>query len=195
MASRGAPAANAALVAATFEQSAATRALVARDDPALEAVVEELGHRVVDETWLRETTGVDLDLVAALEADLTPVDDGLRLGAPAAAAAVRERVVAFETVEGGTKPRGRAAVADPGVVGHLIDALAGVLEAKYRTVTRESDRVVATRRTFDPAAAADAGVPEGPAFGRLAAGESVEVDGRTISPEEVHAEETATFQT
>jgi len=226
VASMGDPAANADLVAAAFEQSAATRALVARDDPALEAVVEDLGYRVVDETWLRETTGVDLDLVAALEADLTPIDDGLRLGAPAtaagapdpesvdrvslpddllaeaagidrdaAAAAVRERVVAFETVEGGTKPRGRAVVADPAAVDDLADALAGVLETKYRTVTREPDRVVATRRTFDPAAAADAGVPEGPAFGRLAAGESVEVDGRTIAPEDVHAEETATFQT
>jgi D-aminoacyl-tRNA deacylase len=54
--------------------------------------------------------------------------------------------------------------------------------------------VVATRRTFDPAAAAEAGVPEGPAFGRLSAGEPVEVDGRTVAPEEVHAEETVTFQ-
>ena len=225
LASMGAPEPNADLLAAAFEQSAATRALVARDDPGLETVLEELGYRVVDETWLRETTGVDLDLVAALEAELRPIDDGLRFGATAAAAdapdpasvdvvslpddllseasgidreaaaaAVRERVVAFETVEGGTKPHGRAAVADPDAVDDVVDVLVAILERKYGTVTREGRQVVASRRTFDPAAAADAGVPEGPAFGRLAGGETVEVDGRTIQPDAVHTEETVTFQ-
>jgi len=224
LSSMGAPEANRDLVAATFERSAATRAVVVGDDPDLEAVVDDLGYRVVDETWLRETAGVDLDLVAALEAALGPIDDGLRLGAPAAADApdpagfevialpddllaeasgidreaavdaVRGRAVAFETVEGGTKPRGRAAVTDPGAVDGIVGALAGVLEAKYETVTREGDRVVATRRTFDPAAAADAGVPEGPAFGRLSEGDPVEVDGRRVDPEEVHAEETVSFR-
>ena len=225
LSSMGAPDANADLVAAAFEQSAATRALVVDRDPGVTAVVEDLGYRVVDETWLRETSGVDLDLVAALEADLASIDDGLRLGAPAGAAdapapggfavvslpddllaeasgidreaaadAVRKRAVAFETIEGGTKPRGRAAVADSTAVDGIVAGLAAVLERKYDTVSREGDRVVATRRRFDPAAAADAGVPEGPAFGRLSAGDPVEVDGRTVAPEEVHAEETVTFQ-
>jgi D-aminoacyl-tRNA deacylase len=224
LSSMGAPEANAEVVAAAFERSAATRALVVDDDPELTAVIEDLGYRVVDETWLRETAGVDLDLVAALETELGPIDDGLRLGSAAAAdapapgafevlslpddllaeasgidreaaaAAVRARTVAFQTVEGGTKPRGRAAAADPTALDGVVAALADVLREKYGTVTREGDRVVATRRTFDPAAAAEAGVPEGPAFGRLSAGEPVEVDGRTVAPEEVHAEETVTFQ-
>ena len=225
LSSMGAPASNSDLVAAAFEASAATRALVVGDHPDLSAAVEDLGHRVVDETWLRETTGVDLDLVAALEATLVPIDDGLRLGDPATgtdapdpenfevvslpddllaeasgidreatAEAVHDRAVAFETVEGGTKPRGRAAVTDSGAVDGLVGALVTVLEGKYATVSREGDRVVATRRTFDPAAAADAGVPEGPAFGRLAAGDPVEVDGRTVDPEAVHTEETVTFR-
>ena len=198
---------------------------MADDDPELEAVIADLGHRVVGETWLRETSGVDLDLVAALEAALTPIDDGLRLGAPAAAAdapdpdgfevvtlpadllaaasgidrgaavdALAERAVAFETAEGGTKPGGRAAVVDPTAVDEIVAALSDVLRAKYGSVTREGDRIVATRRTFDPAAAAEAGVPEGPAFGRLSAGDSVEVDGRTVTPEEVHTEETVSFR-
>ncbi|EMA53154.1 hypothetical protein C450_07567 [Halococcus salifodinae DSM 8989] len=45
---------------------------------------------------------------------------------------------------------------------------------------------MARETAFDPAAARDAGVPEGPAFGRLADGEAVTVDGRTIEPEGVH---------
>ncbi|GGI99697.1 D-tyrosyl-tRNA(Tyr) deacylase [Halobellus salinus] len=225
LSSMGAPDANADLVAAAFEESAATRAVVVDDDPELAAVVEGLGYRVVGETWLRETTGVDLGLVAALESALEPIGDGLRFGAPAAAPdapgpegfevvslpddllaeasginreavadALVEHAVAFETVEGGTKPRGRAAVADAAVVDGIAEAVAAVLREKYDTVARTDGRVVATRRTFDPAAAAAAGVPEGPAFGRLSAGDAVEVDGRTVDPAEVHTDETVSFR-
>ena len=41
--------------------------------------------------------------------------------------------------------------------------------------------------------ASDLGVPEGPAFGKLSAGQSVTVDGETVSPEEVHTERTRQF--
>jgi len=102
--------------------------------------------------------------------------------------------VAFETVEGGTKPRGRAAVMDPAAVDGIVDALAGILGRKYDTVSRADDRLVATRKTFDPAAAVDAGVPEGPAFGRLSNGDPVEADGRTVTPDEVYTEETVSFR-
>lgn len=224
--SMGAPEANAEVVERAFAQSAATRALLTGDDPDLESVIEDLGHRVVDETWLRVTSGVDLALVDALEGTdaLSSIDEGLRFGAPAGGAdpaaasaftivplpddllaeasgvdrdetfeAVAESVLAFETVEGGTKPRGRAAVVDPDSLDALVDAVCSVLEAKYDAVAREGDRVVATRERFDPAAAAEAGVPEGPAFGRLSAGEAVEVDGREVAPEEVRTSETVTF--
>ena len=234
--SMGDPSANADVVERAFERSAAERALVVGDRPELEATVEDLGYRVVGETYLRETSGVDLDLVASLERGLSPVDEGLRFGADAVGSAgnrnavgtaadserfeatyevvslpddllaeasgidrdatyeaVESHAIAFETVEGGTKPRGRAAVVDGDARDALVDALAAVLEAKYDDVAREGDEVVATRETFDPAAAAAAGVPEGPAFGRLSAGEAVEVDNRTVTPEEVTAEETVRF--
>jgi D-aminoacyl-tRNA deacylase len=76
----------------------------------------------------------------------------------------------------------------------LIDALCDVLREGYDDVTREGRVVVARESAFDPAAAADLGVEEGPAFGRLAAGESVEVDGRPIDPDEVHRERVVRFQ-
>ncbi|MFA1610248.1 D-aminoacyl-tRNA deacylase [Halobellus rubicundus] len=228
--SMGAPEANAEIVHRAFAQSAATRALVADGDSGsdsdLRAVIEDLGYRVVDETWLRVTSGVDLALVDALDGadDLDSIDDGLRFGAPAEAAsssaadavtvvplpddllaeaagidreatfdAVAERVLAFETVEGGTKPRGRAAVTDADSLDALVDAVCRILREKYDDVAATDREVAATRETFDPAAAAEAGVPEGPAFGRLAAGEAVEVDGREVAPEEVRTTETARF--
>ncbi|MFD1597816.1 D-aminoacyl-tRNA deacylase [Halobellus rarus] len=227
--SMGDPSANADVLDRAFEQSAAERALVVGDDPELEAVVEDLGYRVVGETYLRETSGVPLDLVASLEGALSRVDGGLRfgtdaetveaadaadgLGAPyevvslpddllaeasgidrdATFEAVETHALAFETVEGGTKPRGRVAIVDVDALDALVDAVAAVLEAKYDDVTRTDGEVVATRDTFDPAAAAAAGVPEGPAFGRLASGESVEVDGSEVTPEDVTAEETVRF--
>jgi D-aminoacyl-tRNA deacylase len=233
----GDPAANRAVVERAFARSGADRALVEGDRPALEATVEALGHRVVSETWLREADGVPLALVERLEATLTTVEDGLRFGRPAAGApadaavtvrdlpadlldaaagvdadATREAVAAtacaFETTEGGTRPRGRAAFHRPdgseggdGGQGDrdpydaLVDALVEVLAREYETVERRDGVVVARTEQFDPALARRRGVTEGPAFGRLAGGEPVEVDGRRVTPAEVHAERVDRFPT
>jgi D-aminoacyl-tRNA deacylase len=75
----------------------------------------------------------------------------------------------------------------------LVAALCEVLRERYDEVSRDGDVVAARESAFDPAAAADLGVEEGPAFGRLAAGEAVEVDGRRIPPEAVHRERTVEF--
>jgi D-aminoacyl-tRNA deacylase len=76
----------------------------------------------------------------------------------------------------------------------LVDALVGVLEAKYDDVCREAGEVVARETAFDPAAARELGVPEGPAFGRLSNGESVTVDDQRVTPDEVSRERTARFR-
>ena len=106
------------------------------------------------------------------------------------ASAVREAVeahaLAFETEENGTRVDGRAAFV-PEERESLVDALVAILEREYE-VRHESDAVVIQERTFDPEKAATLGIPEGPAFGKLATGEAVEVDGRTIDPEAVHTE-------
>ena len=69
-----------AVLRAAFRESAATRALVDGEAPAVERAVERLGYRVVSETWVRETTGVPLPVVATLESVLGPVEAGVRFG-------------------------------------------------------------------------------------------------------------------
>jgi D-aminoacyl-tRNA deacylase len=217
----GDPAANRDVIRRAFERSAAEYAVVDGERPDLASVVEDLGYRVVSETWVRETDGVSLALVSALESDVAPVDDGLRLGADAAGTApdgyrvvslpdellaeaqgialeraldaVADHVVAYESVEGATKAAGRAAVASEAAYDAVVDSLADLLREKYDEVRREGDAVVALRQTFDPAAAAELGVPEGPAYGKLSAGRAVDVDGRTVTPERVHREQTVSF--
>lgn len=99
LAELGAPAANAATIERAFERSRADLAVVDGDRPDLVATVEDLGHRVVSETWVREVGDRPLALVAALEAAVGPVDDGLRFGERSVpvdrgddADAIRERV-------------------------------------------------------------------------------------------------------
>ncbi|QLG60577.1 D-aminoacyl-tRNA deacylase [Halorarum salinum] len=227
----GHPAEHRDTLAAAFAASDARFALLEGDRPALERALRDLGDgdadagtdvpsgvRVVSETWVREADDRPLDLVAALEADLRPVDEGLRFGesrstdyevhslpadllaeahgidADATLAAVEARSVAFETSENGTRADGRAAFPHADAREELIDDLARVLRGKYDEVTRLDGAVVARVAAFDPAAAVERGVPEGPEFGRLAAGEPVEVGGETVRPAEVRREREERFR-
>jgi D-aminoacyl-tRNA deacylase len=277
--SMGAPAANRDSINRAVTASDADVALVADNRPELTEIIRESGIRVVEETWLRETTGVSRAMVNALEDALVPISSGLRLGTPATEydpatsdeftiteiridddtdemaqlqdafntgtddtvsaermesknntddqnvtawidsdidAAVlsfptsliettagidvettseifSEHTLAFETTEGGTRPTGRMIVADPLSVESMIHALMDILESKYNQVERIDGMLRVTHQAFDPEKATTLDVPEGPAFGRLAAGESVTIAGRTIDPEAVHTTETETF--
>lgn len=208
---------NRALLARAFERSAATRALLdgKGDTAAVREAVEAAGYEVVGETWLRETAGVPLALVERVEATLSSIDEGLRFGRVAqgfdgtvevaslptelltetvgidrdrARDVVADRAVGFETTENGTVPAGRAAFADLEDREAVVDVLLELLGEKYETVEREGEEAVARTRGFDPEKARKLGIPEGPAFGRLAAGQAVEVDGREIPPEAVFRE-------
>jgi len=216
----GDPAANRDVIRRAFERSGASYAVVDGDYPDLERVVADLGYRVVSETWVREVGDRPLDAVEALEDAVTTVDDGLRFGersaadgfdavslpadlvdeaqgidAEAARAAVAGETVAFETSESGNRLGTRAAVPADGSRDAVVDALVGVLERSYDEVRREDGAVVARETAFDPALARDRGVPEGPKFGTLSAGEPVTVDGETVSPAEVRVERTRRFET
>ena len=219
----GAPAANEAVIEQAFARSEADLAVIEGDRPDLATVIEDLGHRVVSETWVREVGDRPLALVSRLEEALGTVDSGLRFGAvrpvsastgvntepiqieafptellsraqgvdaEAARAAVEANAVAFQTEQSGTRAAGRVAFAtETGAPGHadLVSDLASVLERKYDEVEVDAEQraVVAGETAFDPELAAKRGVPEGPAFGRLADGDAVEVNSEMITPEEV----------
>ena len=225
----GNPATNRDVLRRAVEASATEYVLVDGDRPGLEGVLDDLGYRVVTETWLRETSRHPMPVVDAVEARMDAVSEGLRFGdvvpavgdetdpgeaivvtdlptalidaahgvdAEAARAAVAEVAVAFETTEGGTRPRGRVALPadDPGAAADaLTEALAAVLRGGYDEVTRRNGEVIARTEAFDPAAAQELGVPEGPAFGRLASGQAVEVEGERIEPEAVRTERVERF--
>ena len=200
----------AAVLDAAFERSGATRAVIDGDRPGLVAAVEGRGYRVVSETWLRETGGVPLDLVEGAESALCPVEEGLRFGderaetltvvslnpdlvgaalaadAGATRRAFARHAVAYVTEERGNRPTGRVGLPDEAALDPLVDALASVLVEGGADVVRDGDELVVIESSFDPEKAGVLGVPEGPAFGRLAAGEPVEVRGETVTPESVH---------
>lgn len=215
----GDPLENRDVVDAMFEASGAEHAVVDGEKPRVREAVADLGYDVVSETWVRETDGVPLDLATDLEADLVAVDDGLRFGTPASdhdgdylvvdlppalldaahavdpgatVAAGRQRALAVVTEENGNRLAGAAAFASGNDYDALVDDLADVLATDYDEVTREQAELTAVRETFDPAAAADLGVPEGPAYGKLANGQAVEYDGVTVTPDEVAREESMT---
>ena len=152
----------------------------------------EAGLRFGDRATGYEGPLATVDLPEALVAECEGIDT------ERTRAAVDERVVALETSENGTLVGGRALV--PGdadraatVRAELVGDLVGVLRERYDGVSVRADAVVARRTAFDPEKARTLGVPEGPAFGRLSAGETVEVNGRTITPDAVSSDEERRF--
>ncbi len=106
-------------------------------------------------------------------------------------AAIDRTCLAYMTSESGTVIEPEAAinaadaVAPHGLPAGLLGDLMDILEEQYDRVVRERTTVIAEREAFDPEAAAERGVPEGPKFGQLAGGQTVEVDGKRIDPASV----------
>lgn len=202
------------LLRSLFDRSGAEHALIDGEYPDLAARIVSMGFRVVGETWVRETDGIPLELVAAAEEALSPVEEGLRFGTVARAnervddfqvvepdgsllddvagidpgrvrSVVDAEAVAYETAEAGNRVTGRIAVPDDGTWPRIERALIDLLEERFDAVTVEADAIVVEDQVFDPERARELGVEEGPAFGRLASGEPVVVNGREVSPETV----------
>ncbi|WP_277554290.1 D-aminoacyl-tRNA deacylase [Halobaculum limi] len=168
---------------------------------ALEADLSTVDEGLRFGQWADDIEGSDdpTDAYRVVEFPAALLAEAQGIDAEATRAAVEAHAVAFETDQAGTRAARRAALlADAAgdvddAYDDLVAALAGVLREKYDDVTREGDRVVARVESFDPSLAATLGVPEGPKFGALSAGEAVEVNGQTIRPETVSSEREEEF--
>ncbi len=210
-----------AVLTAAFEKSRAAYALIDGDRPEVAAAVERAGGRIVSETWVRQTDGVPLGFVDRVESAVMSVDEGLRFGAAATGydgdfAAVdvekglldeargidREatfeifeaRALAFGTDQGGTRPTNPVVLTDVTERETVFDELAAVLDQRYDSVEREGKELVARERAFSAEKARTLGIPEGPKFGKLSSGQSVEVDGKTIPPSAVSEQREQRFR-
>ena len=185
---------------------------VVLDGDAADATVD---FPVVSEARLRERAGVpdetveDVENVLGAPAGEAHLTERAEEGADAAnaagfdAALVREaRNVDADATDkaletnalGYVERNGRVEnVAVPaGEARELAKALTDVLRQKH-DVTVDDGRVVVEREVFDADAARELGVEEGPDFGRLSAGETVETDEGTVRPQDVHETERRVF--
>ena len=209
-----------ALIRRLFERSGACRALIDGDDSTVESRIRELGFDTVSETWLRETTGVPRSLVERVETNFGAIDEGVRFGRPARGmadvpddlrvvslhpklirtvngidtdatrTAVERVAIAFGTADGGSRAAGGLVVSADDAIDRLLESVLPILDDRYGSVERSGGEIVVEERAFDPDRARDLGVPEGPAFGRLTAGEAVTVEGEQVAPDDVHVERT-----
>lgn len=201
-----------ALLRDAFESSEADALLL--DGDAADAPPEVTDdYPVASESYLRERAGVPEETAVSVErvlgseagdAHLTRrAEEGAKSAVEFDAGLVREarnvdREATDEALEenalGYVEEGGhteRVAVAE-GEQRVLAEALADVLREKYEVEVCD-DTVVLKRNVFDAEKARELGVEEGPAFGRLSSGEAVEVDGRTVKPEDVRRSERRRF--
>ena len=68
-----------------------------------------------------------------------------------------------------------------GVIHDLINLCVKIIIERQDAAV-EGDRLIIRRFRFDPGKAHGLGVPKGPLFGRLSAGEEIDLDGRVITP-------------
>ena len=139
-----------------------------------------------------EAAKLDADAVSVAPFPAGLLAEAQGIDAEAARDAVERATLAFETDQSGTRAAGRAVFPAPADRERLVDDLAGLLEREY-DVERTDEAVLAREQAFDPERARTLGIPEGPKFGQLSAGQSVEVDGETIDPDVVHVERERRF--
>ncbi len=105
---------------------------------------------------------------------------------------VRSRAVAVTTTENGTKLDRIVVLPSTVDRNHLTEAFITILQRKY-DVERDGENVIAHEDAFSPTLARQYGVPEGPAFGRLSNGQTVEIDDTIITPADVRERKTHMF--
>ncbi|SEH12027.1 D-aminoacyl-tRNA deacylase [Natronorubrum sediminis] len=128
------PSAHEDVLEAAFETSRADIAVLDGEWPVLESTLEDLGYRIVSETWIRSVRDRSLEVVDAVESELGAIDEGVRFGdhrtpsftiadlpadlvdtaegidAERVRTVVESRTVAFETDNGGSRIGSRIAL-------------------------------------------------------------------------------------
>jgi len=147
-------------------ESRAAYALLEGERPAAADAVEAAGGRVVGETWVRETDGVPLPVVRAVESAVATVGEGLRFGDPAREA-YASGVTPVDDGEDEGDDRPAFVVAD----------LPAELLAEARGIDREATREVLAARTLAFVTDQGGTRPTGPAVLRTAEAYDGVVDG------------------
>ncbi len=147
------------LIRRALTESRAGYALLGSERPAATAAVEAAGGRVVGETWVRETDGVPLPFVHAVESAVATVEEGVRFGDPA-------RRDGDASGHAGDDP-----------AGFVVAALPEDLLAAVRGVDRERTRGVLEARTLAFVTDQGGTRPTGPAVLRSPGDYETVVDG------------------
>ena len=192
-----------------FDKSGSNRCIIVDKNLELEKIIKQEGYEIVSEKWVRETTGVGLEVVSRMEISISTIEEGLRFGRVRSdrveireldksllkdvqvisSKRVREVIlrntIAFETVENGSLVKGKVAVQARQAYEDIIEEFCHILEQRYDHVSRKGNEIFVEELVFSPEKARILGVEEGPKFGELASGKSVEVKGKMLDPEEV----------
>ncbi|RKD95341.1 D-aminoacyl-tRNA deacylase [Halopiger aswanensis] len=145
----GHPTAHRDVLEAAFEESDAEIALLDGEWPVLEETLEDLGYRIVGETWLREVGDLSLDLVDAIESELGRVEAGIRFGDRSDADAVDEQ--GFTVVDLPADLVDAAEGIDPDRVRELVDSRT-VAYTTDNGGTRVGSQVAVPESNAEPAA-------------------------------------------